>query len=63
MLCWLSFVSCYKFLSYVTRDASISYTDMAVDEETMNFFRKRGDKQIMSLELLAIAIGVPVVVV
>ena len=54
---------CDKFRSFVTRDARISYTDMAVDEETMNFFRKRGDKQIMSLELLAIAIGVPVVVV
>ena len=31
---------------------------MEVDEETLQFFRKRGDKQIMSLELLAIAIGV-----
>ena len=35
------------------------YCDLAPSAELMAFFRERGDGQIMSLELLSIALGTP----
>ena len=36
---------------------SMLYTDWEPHDTVLNFFRKRGDNQIMSLELLALALG------
>ena len=45
----------------VCRDGVISFCDMQPSEETLSCFRSRGDNQIMSLEVLSIALGARVV--
>ena len=40
------------------RDGQRRFCDMQPDEKQLGFFKKRGDNQIMSLELLSIALGV-----
>ncbi len=39
------------------RDGARSYCDMQPDKELMQCFKRRGDNQIMSLEILSIALG------
>ena len=40
------------------RDGQISFCDMQPDAKQLSYFTKRGDNQIMSLELLSIALGI-----
>ena len=46
-----------RLAAVVVCDGRISYTDWEPPERLMQFFKKRKDNQIQSLELLALALG------
>ena len=47
----------YPFVHNLARDGMVSYCDMQPSEKIMRSFKKRGDNQITSLEILSIALG------
>ena len=47
-----------RVAAILLRDGQRRFCDMQPDEKQLGFFKKRGDNQIMSLELLSIALGV-----
>ena len=47
----------YLFVLTCGRDGMVSYCDMQPSEKIMCSFKKRGDNQITSLEILSIALG------
>ena len=50
--------TCVRIVSLLICVCRHFYCDMEPPESLMKFFRKRGDKQITSLEILAIALGI-----
>ena len=50
--------TCVRIVQFLIRVSRHFYCDMEPPENLMQFFRKRGDKQITSLEILAIALGI-----
>ena len=47
-----------RIAAVMIKDGRTSFCDMAPSDELMNSFKRRGDNQIMSLEILSIALGI-----